>query len=93
MSETTKPLEQREMTQEDFQALMAAEIWLDKLNSAGETLQYQKMWIAVYDRQVIAAHADKNELYRQLDALGDSINQFRVLVRYIRSLEEVALEP
>ena len=93
MAETTKPLERREMTEEDFQALMAAEIWLDKFNSAGGTLPYQKMWIAVYDGQVIAAHADKQELYRELDALGGAINQFRVLVRYVRSLEEVALEP
>jgi hypothetical protein len=93
MSETTKAVEPREMTEEDFNALMAAQVWLNKFSVAGGTLDYQKMWIAVHSEKVVAAHADKYELYRQLDALGDSIDHYRVLVRYVHSLDELYSQP
>jgi hypothetical protein len=89
MSETTKVARQREMTDEDFQALMDADVWLDGFNAAGGTRAYQGMWIAVHGEQVVAADADKQELYRQLGALGDSINRLRVLVRYVHTLGEL----
>jgi len=94
MSANPKPVEpQREMTEEDFQALMAAEFWLAKINSAGGTLPYQGMWIAVYGEQIIDADRSEEELDRRIEARGDSINLFRVLVRYVHTLDELSSQP
>lgn len=93
MSEITKPAEQQEMTEEDFQALMAAECWLAEFSRGGGTLLYQGKWIAVHDEKIVAADADKQSLYRQLRDFGDSINRFRVLVRYVHTLDELYRMP
>ena len=77
MSGVPKPVEpqpvvpQREMNEEDFQALMASEMWLWKQDLSS----YEKQWIAVLGETFLDSDADKEQLYRRLDALGTrSIN-------------------
>jgi len=85
MIETTKPATEPTMTDADWYALMDAAFWMDTQNLDS----YHKKWIAIHGQQIIAAESDKRELYKQIDALGDSINQFRVLVRYIPGFDEL----
>jgi hypothetical protein len=86
MSETTKPAEPREMTEDDFQALMASDIWLYKQ----DLRPYHKKWVAVLGERILDADASEEELDRRVAALGDSIDQYKVLTRYIRGYDELS---
>jgi hypothetical protein len=78
MSAVPKPAEQqREMTDEDFNALMKSEVWL-----SNQKLDYERMWVAVLGERIIATDPDRQELYRRLVAMGDTIDRYKVLIRY-----------
>jgi hypothetical protein len=76
------------MTDEDEQAQFASVLWFEEQNAAGKLLDYQKQFVAICEKQIVAAAPERAELNRRLDALGDSIPQFRVVVRYIGSLDD-----
>jgi hypothetical protein len=91
MSAMPKPVDplsrapEREMTEEDFQALMASDIWLYKQDLA----PYHKKWVAAFGERIIDSDADEQALYDRLEALGNSVDRYKVLVRYIRGFDEV----
>jgi hypothetical protein len=92
MSAIPKPVEparQQHMTEEDGDAMFKSLIWFEKQRGARKLLDYQKMWVAVLGEQIIDADRSEEELNRRIAALGDSINQFRVLVRYLRGSDEL----
>jgi hypothetical protein len=81
-----EPIEKpREMTDEDWNALLQSRLWLWEQDVSA----YHKQWVAVLGKRIIDADANKEELYRRLDALGDTIDQYKVLVRYIPGFDEL----
>jgi hypothetical protein len=89
MPDVYLPEPHREMTEADFQALMASEMWLWKQDLSG----YEKKWIAVLGEKIIDSDADELALARRVVALGHTIDQYKVLTRYIRSFDEIEQGP
>ena len=73
------------MTDEDFNALMASDIWLYQQDLA----TYVKKWVAVLGERIIDSDANKEELYRRVNALGGTIDRYKVLIRYIPGFDEI----
>jgi hypothetical protein len=78
-------LKMREMTDEDFYALMASDMWFRQQ----DLTPYLKKWIAVLGEKIIDADANEEELFRRVDALVDAIDQHKVLSRYIPGYGEM----
>ncbi len=85
MTEIPMPEPQREMTEEDFQALMASDVWLYDQ----DLTPYHKKWVAVLGQKIIDADANQEALYRRLSALGHTIDHYKVLTRYIAGYDEL----
>ena len=85
MTEIPMPAPQREMTEEDFQALMASDIWLYQQDLTA----YHKKWVAVLGEKIIDSDENEDKLDRRVGALGDTIDQYKVLTRYIRGFDEM----
>jgi hypothetical protein len=79
------PEPQREMTEEDFQALMASEMWL----RTQDTTPYRGKCIAILGERIIDSDADEEALARRIVALGHAIDQYKVLTRYVRDYDEL----
>jgi hypothetical protein len=79
------PAPQREMTEEDFQALMASDVWLHEQ----DLTPYHKKWVAVLGERIIDSDANKEQLHRRLGALGGTIDQYKVLTRYVPGFDEL----
>jgi hypothetical protein len=71
------------MTDEDFNALMQSEMWL-----SNQKFDFERMWVAVLGERILDKDPDKQELFGRLDALGDSIDQFKILIRYFPGRDE-----
>jgi hypothetical protein len=76
---------------EDGDAMFESVLWYEEQRVAKKLQSYEKKYIAILDKQIIDADADKQALYHRLDALGNSINQRRVVVRYVASIEDLRL--
>lgn len=76
---------QQVMTEEDADRAFASVIWFYDQIAAGRFVEYEGQFIGICGEQVVAAAPSRPELYQKLDALGDSIKQFQVVVRYIPS--------
>jgi hypothetical protein len=72
---------------EDARAQFASVLWYEAANAAGHLDDYQNTNVAILGDRIPDAHPDLHELNRRLDALGDTIPQFRVVVRYRGSFE------
>jgi hypothetical protein len=79
------PTPQREMNDEDLHALMASDMWLWKQ----DLIPYHKKWVAVLGEKIIDSDADKETLDRRVVARGHTIDQYKVLTRYIRGYDEI----
>lgn len=77
------PQQQQVMTEEDADAQFATVLWFDEQNALGKFNEYAGQCIAICGERVVAVAPTWAELHRLVDALGDSINQFRVIVRYM----------
>ena len=77
---------QRYATEEDSRAQFASIQWLEAENRAGRLLAYQRQYVAILGEMIIASDCDSVELNRRIDALGDNIEQFRVVVKYVSGL-------
>jgi hypothetical protein len=73
---------QQFMTEEDARAQFASVLWYEAANAAGQLDEYQNTNVAILGDRILDEHPDLNELHRRLDALGDTIPQFQVVVRY-----------
>jgi hypothetical protein len=87
MSERTAEelLKLREMNDEDFNALMASDIWLYQQ----DLVPYDRKWVAVLGEKIIDSDANQEELYRRVNALGGTIDRDKVLIRYIPGFDEI----
>jgi hypothetical protein len=75
----------REMTEEDFQALIASDIWLYQQDLE----PYHKKWVAVLGERILDADPSETELDARIAKLGDAIDQYKVLIRYIHGFDEI----
>jgi hypothetical protein len=76
---------------EDGDAMFQSILWYEAQRAAGKLKEYERMHIAIYGEEVIDADKDKYELYRRLDARGNSINQMRVVTRYVPHPDDTVL--
>jgi hypothetical protein len=76
-----------EYTEEDAEAQFKSVLWYEDANAAGKLNDYQSTFVAILGERIIDADPDEDELNRRLDALGDTIPQFQVVVRYRGSFE------
>lgn len=76
---------------EDGDAMFASVLWYESQRAAGQFKEYEGKHIAILGQQVIASAPGLDELSRQLDALGDSINQRRVVIKYVPSPDELMI--
>lgn len=79
MYDIPMPEPRREMTDEDFYALMASDLWLDKQ----DLTPYLGRWVAVLGEKVIDSDPDEEALALRIVALGHTIDQYKVLTRYL----------
>ncbi|MDB5305900.1 MAG: hypothetical protein JWO38_102 [Gemmataceae bacterium] len=81
------PTGQQFMTAEDAEAQFASVLWYEAQNAAGKLPDYHEHFVAILGERIIDTDPDESELNRRLDALGDTIPQFQVVVRYRGSVE------
>lgn len=74
---------------EDGDAMFESVVWFRGERGAGRMARYQKMYVAVLGKQVLDADPDLEVLGRRIDALGDTINQRRVVYEYVRGEDEL----
>lgn len=80
--------EQQFMTEEDAKHAFASVLWFEAQFAAGKLAEYEGQYVGICGERIVAAAPDWDELNRRLDALGDSIPQFRVVVRYVPGLND-----
>jgi hypothetical protein len=85
MTDIPMPEPHREMTEEDFQALMASEMWLWEQDLSS----YRKKWVAVLGEEIIDSDENEEELDRRVVALGHTIDQYKVLTRYVGGFDSI----
>ena len=78
-------------TPADHEALFASVVWFRQQEWAGLADQYAGLYVAVLGEKVIDSDRDKDALIRRVQALGDTINQNRVLLQYLPTWEESRL--
>jgi hypothetical protein len=77
-------------TEEDVEAALQSAFWFDSHISEQLIGPYRGMHIAILDKQIIAADGDLNRLCRRLDAEWPTVPTFRLVIRYIPTVEESA---
>ena len=76
---------------EDGDAMFASILWYENQRAAGKFKEYERKHIAILGEKIIAAAPSMEELSRQLDALGDSINRMRVVIKYVPSPDDLVI--
>ena len=75
-------------TEDDVRAAMESAYWFD-MNATPERIEpYRGMHVAIFDKQIIDADRDFNELCRRLDTKCDTVLVSRLILRYIPTDEE-----
>jgi hypothetical protein len=76
-----------EPTPADHEAMFASVVWFRQQEDAGLG-SYTGMHVAILGERVLDADRIKDDLFRRLDALGDTIPRGRLVVLYVPTYEE-----
>jgi hypothetical protein len=75
-------------TEEDVNAALQSAFWFDSHISEELIGPYRGTHIAILDKQIIAADRDLNGLCRSLDAERPTVPTFRLVIRFVPTVEE-----
>jgi hypothetical protein len=77
-----------EPTPDDHEAMFASVAWFRQQEDAGVMDSYTGMHVAILGDRVLDVDSVKDELFRRLDAMGDTIPRGRLVVLYVPTHEE-----
>ncbi|MBA4066864.1 MAG: hypothetical protein C0501_24785 [Isosphaera sp.] len=75
-------------TEADREAMFASVVWFRADAPPELTDKYIGMYVAIHGQQVLDGDRDEAALLRRVAALGDTINQNRVVIQYLPTWEE-----